>query len=355
MRIRPLPIIATLAFTTAGTAAAETAPHASWQLASHWPVSGSTGWDYLALDAAAHRLFVTRSDHVAVLDIGSGKLLGEVRPTEGVHGVALAPALNRGYASNGKGDSVTVFDLKTLATLKTISIQGHNPDAIVFDAPSAHVFTFNGHSNDATVIDAKTDRSIATIALAGKPEFAVSDGAGRVYVNIEDRSELSEIDTHTNKVLATWPLTGCEEPSGLALDTAHHRLFSVCQNGQLAVTDDKSGRHVANVSIGKGPDAAGFDAQTQQVFSSNGEDGTLTVIHEDAPDRYTVLANVPTQKSARTLAIDPVSHRVFLAVAEFEPAPAAVAGKPRVRPTMKPDSFAILVVAPAGSAGARGR
>ncbi len=354
MRIHPLPIVAAFAFAAAGPVAAEPAPTASSPLAARWSVGGSGGWDYLAFDAASHRLFVTRSDRVAVIDAGNGKPLGEVRPTEGVHGVALAPALNRGYASNGKGDSVTVFDLKSLATLKTIPIMGHNPDAILFDAPTAHVFTFNGHSKDATVIDAKTDKPVATIALSGKPEFAVSDGAGHVYVNIEDRNELSEIDTHTNKVVATWPLTGCEEPSGLALDAAHHRLFSVCQNGQLAVTDAKTGHHVANVAVGAGPDAVGFEAQTQQVFSSNGEDGTLTVIHEDTPDRYTVQATLPTQKSARTLAIDPASHRVFLAAAEFEATPAAVAGKPRVRPAMKPDSFAILVVAPASSAPARG-
>lgn len=314
---------------------------------AHWSIGGPGGWDYLAFDATSRRLFVTRSDRVAVLDAGTGKSLGEVRPTRGVHGVALAPDLNRGYASNGQGDSVTVFNLKTLATLKTIPIKGHNPDAIVFDGPSMHLFTFNGHSNDATVIDVKTDVPTATIALSGKPEFAISDGAGHVYVNIEDRSELSEIDTRTNKVTATWRLTGCEEPSGLALDAAHHRLFSVCRNGQLAVTDARSGRRVANVAIGQGPDAAGFDTRTQQVFSSNGEDGTLTVIHEDTPDRYTVRATLPTQKSARTLAIDPASHRVFLAAAEFEAAPAAVAGQPHVRPAMKPDSFVILVVTPA--------
>ena len=346
MRIHPLPIVAAFAFVAACPVTAASAPTALSPHATRWSIGGSGGWDYLAFDANAHRLFVTRSDRVVVLDADSGASLGDVHPTNGVHGVALAPALNRGYASNGKGDSVTVFDLKTLATLTTIPIAGHNPDAIVFDAPTSHVLTFNGHSKDATVIDAKTDKPIATIALSGKPEFAVSDGAGRIYVNIEDRGELGAIDTHTNKVVATWPLTGCEEPSGLALDAAHHRLFSVCQNGQLAVTDAKTGRHVANVAIGAGPDAVGFDAKTRQVFSSNGEDGTLTVIHEDTPDRYTVQATLPTQKSARTLAIDPASHRVFLAAAQFEPAPPEVAGKPRVRRTMTPDSFAILVVAP---------
>ncbi len=346
MCIRLLPIAAAFLLVAAGSIDAKTAANATSPPIARWSVDGTGGWDYLTFDESAQRLFVTRSDRVVVLDAGTGKPLGEVRPTDGVHGVALAPNLNRGYASNGKGNSVSVFDLKTLTMLKTIPIEGRNPDAIMFDAQTGHVFTFNGHSKDATVIDAKTDAVIATIALSGKPEFAVSDGVGHVYVNIADRSELSEIDTHFNKVIATWPLTGCEEPSGLALDAVHHRLFSVCQNGQLAVTDARSGRHVANVPIGQGPDAAGFDAQTQQVFSSNGEDGTLTVIHEDTPDRYTVSTTLPTQKSARTLAIDLASHRLFLAAAAFEPAPPQAVGQPRVRPAMQPDSFAILVVTP---------
>jgi DNA-binding beta-propeller fold protein YncE len=346
MRTCTLFTVAAFALTAGGYAVADSSPAQTWQVNARWAIGGTGGWDYLSLDAATHRLFVTRSDHVAVVDIDHGKMLGEVRPTEGVHGVALAPGLNRGYASNGRGDSVTVFDLKSLATLKTIPIEGHNPDAILFDEPTQRVFTFNGHSKDATVIDAKTDRPIATIALTGKPEFAVSDGAGRLYLNIEDRAELTTIDARTAKVVATWPLPGCEEPSGLALDRARQRLFSVCQNGRLVVTDAKSGHHVADVPIGKGPDAVAFDAQRHLVFSSNGEDGTLTVIHQNDADHYTVVANVPTQKSARTLAIDPPSQRVFLAAAEFEPAPAPVEGKPKTRPAMKADSFVILVVGP---------
>lgn len=346
MRIHCVSLVATVALASASAlAAAPIAP-----VVARWSIGGSGGWDYLAFDAVAQRLFVTRSDRVVVIDARTGNALGAVQPTDGVHGVALAPALHRGYASNGKGDSVSVFDLGTLATLKTIPITGHNPDAIVFDLPSTHVFTFNGRSNNASVIDAKTEKSIATIPLPGRPEFAVSDGAGHIYVNIEDRGELSAIDTHTNKVIATWPLAGCEEPSGLALDVAHRRLFSACQNLRLAVTDAETGRHVATVAIGAGPDAVGFDAQSQKVLSSNGEDGSLSVIHEDTPDRYTVEATIPTQKSARTLALDPVSHRVFLAAAEFEPPPAPAAGQARVHARMKPGSFAILVVTPPGAA-----
>jgi len=225
-----------------GIAAAQAKDAApAYAVAAHWNIGGAGGWDYLAVDAAGQRLFVTRGDRVVVLDIASGKPLGEVGPTSGVHGVALAPALGKGFASNGKGDSVTQFDLKSLATTATIKIEGHNPDAIVFDAPSARVFTFNGKSHDATAIDAKTARPVATIALPGKPEFAVSDGKGRVYANIEDTSELVAIDTKAAKVVATWKLDGCEEPSGLALDAAHMRLFSVCGNQRMAVTDAKSG------------------------------------------------------------------------------------------------------------------
>lgn len=350
MRTCTLFVVAAFALAAGVRAGADSGPAQTWQLNSRWTIGGTGGWDYLSLDAATHRLFVTRSDHVAVLNVDNGKVLGEVRPTDGVHGVALAPVLNRGYASNGHGDSVTVFDLSSLAILKTIPIKGHNPDAILFDEPTQRVFTFNGRSNNATVIDAKTEQPIATIALTGKPEFAVSDGAGRIYLNIEDRAELTAIDARTAKVVATWRLTGCEEPSGLALDRAHQRLFSVCQNGRLVVTDAKSGQRVADVPIGKGPDAVAFDAQRHLVFSSNGEDGTLTVIHQKDADHYTVVANVPTQKSARTLAIDPASQRVFLAAAEFEAAPASVAGSPRARPAMTADSFVILVVGPHAAA-----
>lgn len=316
-------------------------------LSTPWLLGGAGGWDYLTVDAAANRLFVTRSDHVAVLDLADGHVLGEVTPTSGVHGVALAPSLGKGYASNGRGDSVSVFDLKTLATTATIPIEGHNPDAIVFDAPSARVFTFNGRSHDATVIDAATQKPVATIALSGKPEFAVSDGYGRLFVNVEDRAELAEIDTRAAKVIATWKLADCEEPTGLALDTTNARLFSVCQNGHLVVTDAKSGRHVATVAIGSGPDGVAFDAQRHLVFSSNGEDGSLTIIRQRSADRYGVLQNLPTEKSARTLALDPQTHRLFLAAAAFEPA--ATAAAPKQRPKMKEGSFKILVVAPNGN------
>lgn len=304
----------------------------------------TTRWNIgLTVDAPGRRLFATRGNRVIVLDL-TGKTLGKVGPTEGVHGVALAPALGKGYVSNGKGNAVTVFDLKTLATTATIAIKGENPDSIVFDPPTNRVFTFNGRSHDATVIDAKSGQIIATIPLGGKPEFAVSNSRGRIFVNIEDLAELDAIDTMTAKVVATWPLTGCEEPSGLALDSVQARLFSVCQNGQFAVTDARTGRHVASVPIGKGPDAVTFDPLLHIVFRSNGEDGTLTVIRQQSADRYSVLANVTTQRSARTQALDPQSHRVFMVAAEFEPLPAQHA--PHQRRAMKAGTFSVLVVDP---------
>lgn len=327
-------------------ASAKEAPPPAYATSAHWVVGGAGGWDYLAFDEAGRRLFVTHGDRVVVLDAADGRKLGEVAPTLGVHGVALAPALGKGFASAGKADAVIVFDLRTLAVTANVAV-GHNPDAIVFDAPTARVFAFNGRSHDASVIDANSGKLLATIALGGKPEFAVSDGKSRVYVNIEDRGELAVIDAAAAKVVATWPLADCEEPSGLALDAEHARLFSVCGNERLAVTDARSGKAVARVAIGKGPDAVAFDAQRRLVFSSNGEDGTLTVVRESSPDRYEVLQNLPTQRSARTLALDPRSHRLFLAAAEFMPQ--AAGADAHRRPPAKPDSFGVIVVAAPGT------
>jgi DNA-binding beta-propeller fold protein YncE len=323
-----------------GTAAAADAANAVVQ---RWKLGGPGGWDYLTLDAAARRLYVTRGDRVVVLDADSGKSVGEIANTDGVHGVALAPELGRGFASNGRSNSITVFDIKTLKTLQEIKVDAQNPDAILYDPSTQRVFTFNGRSANASAFDAKTGSSLGNIALSGKPEFAVSDEHGRVYVNIEDKSELTVIDPKALKVVASWPLKDCEDPTGLAIDTAHRRLFSVCQSQKMIVTDSADGHEVASVAIGKGPDGAVFDAERSLVFSSNGE-GTLTVVHEDDPQHYHVVENVTTQKSARTLALDPKTHHVFLAAAEFGAAPAATAEQPHPRPPMVADSFTILVV-----------
>ena len=280
-------------------------------------LGGPGGWDYLTVDSATNRLFISRSDRVLVVSTRDGTLIATIPDTQGVHGIALAPALGKGFTSNGRADTVTVFDLKTLKATKTIQVGGHNPDAVLYDQASKHLYTFNGRSQDISVIDPLNDSVIATVPAGGKPEFAVTDGAGRIFFNIEDKSQIGVIDSSTDKLIGTWPLKNCEEPTGLALDVDHKRLFSVCGNGVLVVTDASSGKHVAEVPIGKGPDAAAFDGQRNLVFSSNGEDGTLTVVHEDDPDHYSVFANAGTQKSARTMALDARTHRLYLVAAQF--------------------------------------
>lgn len=302
-------------------------------------LGGPGGWDYLTFDAPHRHLFVSRGDHVLVIDVDQNKQIGTIDNTPGVHGIALAPGMNRGFTSNGKAASVTEFDLTTLKSVATIPGTGKNPDAIVYDSASKHIFTFNGHSSDASVIDPAKHAVIATIALPGKPEFAVSDGAGHIYNNIEDKSELVEIDTHSNKVLHVWPLAPCKSPSGLAMDIQHHRLFSVCDNQLMAVTDANDGHQIASVAIGDGPDAVEFDATTSMIYSSNGESGNITAVHEDDPNHYRVTSTIPTQVSARTEALDPKLHRLYLSAAKLS-ATRQANGWPKV----EPNSFSILTV-----------
>ena len=337
---------AALAFLSALPAHGQDAERALFHVAERWPVGGAGGWDYLALDKGGARLFVTRQERVDVIDTTSGNLIGSIAKTSGAHGVALAPGLKRGYVSNGGAASVTAFNLDTLRTVTTAKVSGTNPDAIVFEPVGQHVFTFNGGSSNASVLDAQTLATVATIALPGKPEFAVADGAGRVFVNIESAAgQMAVIDANSLTLRATRPLPGCALPTGLALDPAHHRLFSVCSGNVMLVTNATSGRTVASLAIGEHPDAAAFDPGLGLVFSSNG-DGTLTVIHEDDPDHYHVVQTLPTQKSARTLALDPALHRIYLVAADFGPAPAASATEPRPRAPMLPNTFTILVATP---------
>lgn len=305
-------------------------------------IGGAGGWDYLAADSG--RLYISRGDHVIVVNAADGKLLGTIADTAGVHSVVPVPSLKRGFTSNGRANTITEFDLGDLHTLRTFTITGQNPDAMLYDAYSKHLFTFNGRSHDATVVDPADGKTVATIPLGGKPEFAASDGKGNVYVNIEDTAELTRIDAAKNTAATTWKLTDCEEPTGLALDNKNARLFSVCQNGKMSVSDAKVGRQVASVAIGQGPDAAAFDPARNLVFSSNGSDGTLTVVHQDSADAYRVVANVPTQKSARTMALDTQTHRVYLVGAEFGPEPAADPKQPRQRPPVVEGSFTIIAV-----------
>ena len=317
--------------------AAATVPTA--KVIERLPLGGPGGWDYLSVDAPHRHLFVSRGDRVVVVDLASGKPAGTLTDTAGVHGVAVADDLGQGFTSNGKSASVTVFDLATLKPLGSIAGTGQNPDAILYDPASHHVFTFNGRSASASVIDPAKRAVIATIALPGKPEFAQADGAGHVYVNIEDKAELVEFDSRSNAVLHTWPLAPCESPSGLALDNAHHRLFSVCDNRVMAVTDANSGKQVATVAIGDGPDAAVFDPAAGMIYSSNGRSGTITAVHEDDANHYTVAATIPTQKSARTMTLDPHTHRLYLSAATPGTRKSA-----RGWPEMLPDSFTVLVV-----------
>lgn len=305
-------------------------------------LGGEGGWDYLFADSDGRRVYISRGTHVMVVDADSGSVVGDIPNTNGVHGIAIAGNLGKGFTSNGRDGSVTIFDLKTLKTLGTAQV-GKGPDAIIFDPFSQRVFTLNGGSKDATAIDAKTGSVAGTVPLGGRPEFAVSDEKGHVFVNIEDKSEIVEFDPVKLAVENRWPIAPGEEPSGLAIDRKHHRLFSVCSNKMMVVVNSDNGKVVTTLPIGAGPDAAGFDPGTELAFSSNGE-GTLTVIHEDTPDKFTVLENVPTQARARTMALDTKNHQVYLVTAEFGAAPAPTAQQPRPRPPMLPNSFTLLVV-----------
>lgn len=326
-----------------GVAARPAAGPSGYHVLKKITVGGEGGWDYLTFDSPTRRLFISRATKVIVLDVDSGKSVGEIPNTEGVHGIALAPEFGRGFTSNGRAGTVTIFDLKTLASIGTAQA-GTNPDAIVYDPASKRVFAMNGRSSNSTAIDAATGKVAGTLPLAGKPEFAVADGAGHVYVNIEDESELWQIDSQKLTVTAKWPLAPCQEPSGLAMDTAHRRLFAGCDNKMMAVVNADTGKVVATPPIGEGVDANGYDPELNFAFSSNGGSGTLTVVHEDSPDKYTVVEDVPTQRGARTMALDPITHEVYLATAEFGPRPAATAENPHPRPQIVPNSFVILVL-----------
>ena len=305
-------------------------------------LGGEGGWDYLTVDSKARRVYISRGTHVMVVDADTAALIGDIPGTNGVHGIAIVADLDKGFTSNGRDNAVSVFDLKTLKVLATLPV-GKNPDAIVYDPSSKRVFTFNGASHDTTAIDAKTNTVAGTIALGGKPEFAVSDEKGHMFVNIEDKNEIIQFDS--NKLVAEnhWPIAPGEEASGLAIDRKHRRLFAVCSNKLMAVVNADNGKVITTLPIGAGTDAAGFDPETGYAFSSNGE-GTLTVVHEDTPDKYTVVENVATQVRARTMTLDLKTHQVYTVSAEFGTAPAPTAQQPRPRPPMVPGTFVLLTL-----------
>lgn len=304
-------------------------------------VGGEGGWDYVTVDSEAKRIYLPRSNRVTVLDL-EGKRVGEIPNTAGVHGVALARDLDRGYTSNGRANSVTVFKLSTLEVIKEVKTTGDNPDAILYDPATKRVFSFNGRGKNATVFDAETLEIAGTIPMGGKPEFSVGDGKGRVFVNVEDTHEVLAIDARKLAVSARWSLKPLEEPTGLAIDAAHQRLFAVGGNKLMAVVDATNGKVIQTLPIGEGCDGAAFDAGTGWAYASNGE-GTLTVIRQDAKDHFAVIATLPTRKGARTMAVDGKTHRIYLPTAEFGPAPEPKPGQ-HPRPAVIPDSFQILVV-----------
>jgi DNA-binding beta-propeller fold protein YncE len=306
-------------------------------------VGGEGGWDYAFTDSEARRLYVARSTRVLVFDLDTEKPVGEIPDTPGVHGIAVVPGLHRGFTSNGADASSTIFDTRTLARIGSVKTTGQNPDAILYDPASRRVFTFNGRSSNATAIDAATAKVVGTVALGGKPEFAVADGAGRVFVNLEDRSELLELDAAGLEVRSRWPLAPCEEPTGLSIDVKASRLFVGCHNRLMAVVDANHGRVLTTLPIGQGVDATAFDPGTSLAFSSNGE-GSLTIVREDGPDSFRVVENVATQRGARTMAIDPKTHRAYLPTADFGPPATPVSAGGRARPSIVPGTFRILVV-----------
>jgi DNA-binding beta-propeller fold protein YncE len=313
----------------------------SYRILHTWTLGGDGGWDYLRVDPEARRLYIARATRVMVINADTGESVGEIADTAGVHGVALVPEIGRGFASNGREDTVSVFDLKTLKTLNKIKV-GNRPDAIWYDPASKRVFTFNAGSQDSTAIDAAKGEVVGTISLGGKPEFAQSDGKGTVFVNLEDKHELYALDANKLTVRERWPLQGCEDPSGLAIDTKKHRLFVGCANKVMPVVDADSGRILATIPIGEGVDATAFDEETGLVFASCGE-GVLTVAQEDGAGKFKAV-NVPTQRGARTMALDPKTHNVYTVTAKFGAAPAPTAANSHARPAILPDSFIVLML-----------
>src|SRR5436190_3262296 len=304
---------------------------------------GDSGWDYLAVDAAGRRLYVSHGDRVAVIDADKLQPVAEIPGLTGVHGIALAPELQRGFISNGKSSTITVFDTGTNVKTGEWKSSGENPDAILYEPKTSRVFAFNGRSANATVFDAKTGNVVATLALGGKPEFATADLQGKVFVNIEDTSELAILDAAKATVLSRHALAPCEEPTGMAIDRAHGRLWISCSNQLADVVDTTSGKVLATLPSGDSSDGAAFDPGTGYAFTSNGE-GTLSVLGETSPGHFARIENLTTKKGARTLTLDEKTHRIFLSTADLGPAPAPTPETPHPRPAIKPASFTVLVV-----------
>ncbi len=329
------PFVATAA---AVLLAAVPAQSPNYHVAATHVLGGDGGWDYITLDPASHHLFITRGDRVSVIDPAAGAVLAEIPGFDRAHGVAFVDALGRAFATSGGDSAVRIIDLKTLRVTGRIHT-AVDDDGIIYDPGSGYVFSMNGDAGSASMIDPKTGTDVADIPLTGKPEFGIADGAGHLYVNIEDKGDIDEVDIAAKKVTRHWSIAPCKSPTGLAIDAAHHRLFSGCRSGVMAISDAVAGKLVTTVPIGQGVDATRFDAGTQLAFASCG-DGTITVIHEDSPDKYTVVQTVKTMDGARTMELDPATHTLYTVSAKFEPRPAGGRG----RPAVKPNSFTLLTL-----------
>ena len=312
------------------------------------PIGGEGGWDILTIDSAASRLYLSHATKVVVVDLSKNAVVGEIADTPGVHGFLAVPEVQRGFSSNGKENKASVVDLKTLRTISKIET-GESPDALVYDSKRGEVYIFNHRGNSVTIIDAKTSNVVATVSLGGGPEFAAIDSAAdRVYVNIEDKSEVVAIDTTKHEVVAHWPLAPGEEPSGIAFDAAHHRLFSTCHNKMMTMLDTQSGKVVDTTAIGTGVDGAAFDDATQLVFASCGE-GVTNIVKEETPEKLRAVQTLKTERGARTMALDPKTHRIYLPTAQFQPPPSPSPGASPGRPSIVPNTLKLLVYGPVES------
>src|SRR6202050_5469500 len=336
MRFFKIATFATFLSITAASAAQ------NYHVADHWKLGGQGGWDYLLSDNGAHRLYITHNSRVEVLDTTTGKPIGAITGLKSTHGVALNSDGKTGYVSDGAGNVIVVFNRADLSVQATVAA-GTNPDGIAFEPATKTIWAFNGRSNNISVLDSASNTIVATVPLPGKPEFPQADGQGSVFVNIEDKNEIVKLDAASRKAPATWPLPGCESPSGMAMDRDKHRIFSVCDGGKMAIVDDQSGKVLGLASLGDSPDAAGFDPKHGLAFSSNGGDGTLTIVDAEKPG-FPVLQTVKTETGARTMTLDASTGRIYLVTAQFGAAPAGTHAMPPQRRCVVPDSFEIIVV-----------
>ncbi|HJX26028.1 MAG TPA: YncE family protein [Chthoniobacterales bacterium] len=339
MRFNSLLVMLACAFALQDATAADEGPY---KFLTEIPIGGEGGWDILTIDSPTHRLYLSHATKVVVVDLAKNAVVGEVTDTPGVHGFVVAPDLQRGFSTNGKEAKVSVVDLKTLSTISKVDT-GESPDALVYEPRRGEVYVFNHKGNSVTVIDAKSANVVSTIALGGSPEFAAADSAaGRVYCNLEDKNEVVVIDTAKHEVAARWPVAPGEEPSGIAFDAAHHRLFAGCHNKMLAILDTETGKVVTTVPIGSGVDGCAFDDAMQLAFASCG-DGTTTIAKEETPQKFTVVQTLKTEPRARTIALDPQTHRIYLPSAQFQSPPPVSPGASPARPTIVSNTLKLLV------------